>query len=174
MLLFAHTGPCRPSEVASTLGIASILGIALFRPWRRTSVRDRLSAFAVPLLLAAVVTGGACASKSTPSSKRPTSTARIAIVSPTANEVTGPNVAMQVRVDGGTVVQRTTGKLTPTEGHIHVLLDGKLIVMAYGTTQELKDLAPGAHNLQAEFVAVDHAPFTNRPIAAVLFTVGSP
>jgi hypothetical protein len=171
VVLLAHTGPCRPSEVGSTLGIAAVLGILLFRPWRRKSVRDRLTAFTVPLLLAAIVTGGACASKSSPSTTRPTTPARIAIETPTANEVTGPNVTVKVRVTGGEVVQRTTGKITPTEGHIHVMLEGKTIVMAYGTTEELKDLAPGPHTLQAEFVAVDHAPFKNRPVAAVLFTV---
>ena len=160
--------------MVSTLGIAGVLGVLLFRPWRRKSVRDRLTALVVPLMLAAVVTGGACASKSTPSKQRPMTPARIAIETPTANEVTGPDVTMRVRIIGGQAVQRTTGALTPTDGHVHVKLDGQLIVMAYGTTQELKGLTPGAHNLQAEFVAVDHAPFKNRPVAAVLFTVRAP
>jgi hypothetical protein len=54
------------------------------------------------------------------------------------------------------------------------MLDGKLIVMAYGTQQDLKDMTVGPHNLQVEFVAVDHAPFKNRQVAAVLFTVQNP
>jgi len=43
--------------------------------------------------------------------------------------------------------------------------------MAYSTTQELKGLTPGAHSVQVEFVAIDHLPFSNRVVAAVLFTV---
>jgi hypothetical protein len=43
--------------------------------------------------------------------------------------------------------------------------------MAYSTTQELKGLTPGPHSVQVEFVAIDHLPFRNRVVAAVLFTV---
>ncbi len=151
-----------------------MLGVLLFRPWRRRSFRDRLSALALPLVLAAVVTGGACASKSSPQTERPSTPSRIVIESPTPNETTVANVTLRVRIIGGQVVERTTGELTPTDGHVHVLLDGKLIVMSYGTTEELKDLPPGSHTVEAEFVAVDHAPFKNRPKAVVIFTVATP
>jgi hypothetical protein len=53
---------------------------------------------------------------------------------------------------------------------VHVTLDGKLVSMAYETEQVLP-VAPGQHAIEAEFVAVDHAPFTNRPKSAVLFEV---
>jgi hypothetical protein len=43
--------------------------------------------------------------------------------------------------------------------------------MAYQTTQQLPPQSPGQHALRAEFVATDHLPFSNRPIAAVLFCV---
>jgi hypothetical protein len=45
--------------------------------------------------------------------------------------------------------------------------------MAYGTTQDLHGLAPGTHSLLVEFVAIDHAPFRNRPQASVLFNVAA-
>jgi hypothetical protein len=170
MLVFAHTG-CRAPEVASTLGIAGAAGIAVFRPWRRRDGRDRLLAFLAPLLIATVITGGACASKTQQSSNRPTTSAKIAIEAPTPNETTPPDLTLKVRLDGGTLVQRTTGKLTPTEGHIHVTLDGTLVSMPFTLTYDLHGLSPGAHNLRVEFVAVDHAPFKNRPVAAVLFNV---
>jgi hypothetical protein len=69
------------------------------------------------------------------------------------------------------VVPQTTGPLRPDEGHIHVSVDGQLVSMAYSTEQQLPTLAPGPHSLQAEFVAIDHAPFANRVVAAVLFDV---
>ncbi|HZN13065.1 MAG TPA: hypothetical protein VFB78_02260 [Acidimicrobiales bacterium] len=171
MLILAHTGGCRAPEVASTLGIAGAAGIALFRPWRRHSVRDRLMGVLAPLLIAAVVTGGACASKTQQTTSRPTTPAKLAVIAPAPNEVTGPDVTLQLRLDGGTVVQRTSGKLSTTEGHIHVTLDGKLVAMPYGLTYDLHGLSPGSHTVQAAFVAIDHAPFKNNPIAAVLFTV---
>ena len=96
---------------------------------------------------------------------------QIKIIEPTAGQTTGPDVIMQVALIGGRVVDRTSGPLTPDEGHIHLVVDGKTVSMAYRDTEELKGLTPGAHTLLAEFVAVDHNPFRNRPTASVIFTV---
>jgi hypothetical protein len=174
-MLFAHTGPCRAPEVVSTLGIAGVAATLLFRPWRRRGVRERLIGFAVPLALAAVVTGGACANKTQSSSgARPTTSAQLVVESPAPNESVAPDFTLRLRLIGATVVNATTGKLTGTEGHIHVSIDNKLVSMAYGTSQDLHGIAPGGHNIRAEFVAIDHKPFKNRVIAAVLFTVRAP
>ena len=43
--------------------------------------------------------------------------------------------------------------------------------MAYRDTEELKGLTPVLYTLLAEFVAVDHNPFRNRPTGSVIFTV---
>jgi hypothetical protein len=102
---------------------------------------------------------------------RPRTDARIQIVQPAANQVVGTDPTLELNLIGATVVDRTTGPLTPTEGHIHVTVDGKLVSMAYGTTQPLGPLPPGPHTLEAEFVATDHAPFANRVKAGTLFTV---
>lgn len=72
---------------------------------------------------------------------------------------------------GGRIVQASTGPLRGDEGHIHVSVDGKLISMAFGTTQDLHDVAAGPHTMSAEYVATDHVPFANRVVAAVLFQV---
>ena len=87
--------------------------------------------------------------------------------------MTGPNVPVQFEVKGATVSPPQKNKLAPNEGHIHVSVDGKLVVMSYGTSTELTALNPGLHTLQAEFVANDHLPFANRVIGVVLFTVKS-
>ena len=127
----------------------------------------------VALLGALVVFGLAACSggSSTGTSTRPRTGATLVIVSPTPNEVTGPNVAVQFEVEGATVSLPAKNKLSPNEGHIHVSVDGKLVVMSYGTTTELNGLTPGLHTLQAEFVANDHLPFANRVMAVALFTV---
>jgi hypothetical protein len=114
---------------------------------------------------------GACSSKGAAAKDRPTTTARLQIVQPEVNAVTGPDLTIQLNLTGGEIVQAVTGPLRGDQGHIHVSVDGKLISMAYGTTQDLKGLAAGPHTMTAEYVATDHAPFKNRVIAAVLFQV---
>ena len=125
----------------------------------------------VVLLAVAACGGGDGASDDAGGGARPRTDARLAILQPTANQLTGPDVTLQLDLIGAQVVDRTTGPLSPTEGHIHVTVDGKLVSMAYGTSQELEALPPGQHTIQAEFVATDHVPFANRVVAAQLFTV---
>ncbi|MEA2931743.1 MAG: hypothetical protein QOI56_528 [Actinomycetota bacterium] len=125
------------------------------------------------LLVAAVaLAAGGCSSKSPSSATaRPTTPARLSIVSPMPNEVTKPDLTIQLKLDGAEVVPTTTGPLRPDQGHVHVSVDGQLVSMAFGTSQDLHALAAGTHSLQAEFVATDHAPFRNRVIAGVIFQV---
>ena len=127
------------------------------------------------MLLASAVTLGACSPKTQPSAKRPPTNARLEITSPTPDSTVPPDFTLTMNLIGATVVPATvTGKpLRGDEGHIHVNLDGKLISMTYGTTQDLHNIAPGPHNIQAEFVATDHAPFANRVIVAVAFNVAA-
>jgi hypothetical protein len=177
-VILAHARCSRP-ETFSTAIVAIVIALALFRPWRRSMTDTRATTttrLVLPLLLAAVVTLGGCGggkttSTTTSTAGRPTSPVQVKIVQPTPGEVTGPNVTVVVEDVGGTVVDRTTGPLTPDEGHIHLSVDGKLVSMAYKTTQDLTGLTPGPHTLLAEFVAIDHAPFRNRPQASVIFTV---
>jgi hypothetical protein len=137
----------------------------------------KLTRLALPAVLAVTVTaagcGGSSGTSNKPSANRPATDARIQIVEPTPNQVTGRNVTLRVNLIGARVVQPATGTPKPDEGHIHVSLDGALINMAYSTTQDLPPdkLTLGPHTVQAEFVAVDHLPFKNRPTAAVIFTV---
>ena len=49
------------------------------------------------------------------------------------------------------------------------MLDGELVSMTSGTSQELSGLGAGEHLVQVEFVATDHAPFDPRVQAAVTF-----
>jgi hypothetical protein len=104
-------------------------------------------------------------------SGRPSTKATLQFVEPTPGATTNSDVTVQVDLKGGTIVTNTDGALTSSDGHLHVTLDGKLVSMTYGTKQTLEDITPGQHSLQAEFVAKDHAPFTNRPKAFVRFNV---
>ncbi len=137
------------------------------------TMSTKLHRLAVPLLFIALVAGG-CSSKSkSAGADRPATTARLQITEPSPNQATGPDVTLRLNLMGARVVPNTSGPLRPDEGHIHVSVDGRLVSMAYGTTQDLHGLTPGPHSVRAEFVAVDHAPFRNPVVAAVLFQVRS-
>jgi hypothetical protein len=173
-LVLAHVGTCTSAEAASTIGVSGGLAILLFRPWRRAAtLTTRLTRLALPVLLAVTVTLTGCGGSKakTSSTNRPTTAARLQIVQPTANQVTGANTDLVMNLIGARVVQPAKGTLRGDEGHIHVSLDGQLVSMTYGTSQPLTNLKPGQHIIQAEFVAIDHLPFKDRKIAAVIFTV---
>jgi hypothetical protein len=59
---------------------------------------------------------------------------------------------------------------------VHLVLDGKPVSMTYGLVQvvDLRDVPPGSHTLQAEYVAADHAPFDPRVTAEVRFRTEAP
>src|SRR5437879_5867021 len=141
---------------------------------RRTIFAAAVLALAV---LAAACGGGGSSSGGSPTptptpTSRPSSPAKISIVEPKNGAVIhGKSLHLVVSLKGAHVVKPTTTHIVPTQGHIHVYLDNKIISMNYGLTQTVGGLTPGTHVLQAEFVASDHLPWDPRIIAAVSFTV---
>jgi len=142
---------------------------------RRILGRPGRAAVPASVLLVAVTAlagcGGGNGSASSKPPNRPATDARIQVLQPTPNEVTGPDVTVKVMLFGAKEVERQGPPIVPTEGHIHVSLDGQIVAMAYSDTQVLKGLTPGPHSVQVDYVATDHIPFSNRVTAAVLFTV---
>lgn len=119
-----------------------------------------------------IVTG--CASRGTQATPpadqpRPHSTAALQILEPLQGAViTGPKLRVRLALSGGRIIQQTTTRLAPDEGHIHLLVDGKIVSMLYGLDQEV-EVTPGTHLLQAEYVANDHFPFNPRVIIVATF-----
>jgi hypothetical protein len=108
----------------------------------------------------------------TPNPGRPSTRARISFVSPTSGEEFRGNPAsipVSLSLVGGRIVPISSLHLEPDAGHIHIYLDGKLVSMS--GTDSFVSVPPGAHTLDAEFVAVDHGPFNPRVIATVSFRV---
>jgi len=129
-------------------------------------------AVAAVLLLGAVScgSGGHPAASPAPStSTRRTTTATIHVLSPKSGASVGPDVTVRLRVDGAPVLDPNdvTAKVG---GHVHLYVDGKLILMSKVLVQNVT-LKPGAHNVRAEFVAPDHQPFLNPVTATVAFRV---
>jgi hypothetical protein len=114
---------------------------------------------------------GGSGATSTPSA-RPSSTAELSIVSPAVGEVVhGSTVDLRVKLQGAKLVPSTTTDIVPDEGHLHVILDDKLISMTEGLEQSIRDVPPGEHRITVEFVASDHAPFDPRVVTVVAFEV---
>jgi hypothetical protein len=129
-----------------------------------------VSAAVVPRALFPAVPGPTQAAAA--SGPRPASTASLSFAEPTVGErVEGDEVEVVLDLEGGRIVEGASTDLTPDTGHVHLLLDGRLVSMTYGLVQvvDLRDVSPGSHTLQAEFVAADHAPFDPRVTAAVRF-----
>jgi hypothetical protein len=103
---------------------------------------------------------------------RPSSPAKLTIMTP-RNGQTVRQDRPEVRLElvGGKIVNQTTNRIQGDEGHIHLLVDGKLVDMNYGLRQRLPQLPPGQHVLQVEFVAADHAPFDPRVLTQAAFQV---
>ncbi|HKI29501.1 MAG TPA: DUF6130 family protein [Actinomycetota bacterium] len=104
--------------------------------------------------------------------QRPTSTGKLSITEPRVGEVVnGSTVNLRVKLKDAKLVPVTTTDIVPNEGHLHVILDDRLISMTKGLEQAIPDVSPGPHRIQVEFVASDHAPFGPRVVAIVQFEV---
>jgi hypothetical protein len=182
--LLAHQG-----AVDESLSVVFLFG-ALWVGWvgwsrRKGTGFPRLPAWAGPGLLvtaAALVVAAAVVPRAifpptpgTPSvvaGPRPSSTATISFADPNDGQaVTGSDLEVVLDLVGGRLVEDTSADLAPDTGHVHLMLDGRLVSMTYGLVQvvDLRDLSPGSHTLQAEYVAADHAPFDPRVTATVVF-----
>jgi hypothetical protein len=154
----------------------------------RTSVARRhrrlIHAAALPAAVLAAVLGlaacsggggggsAAAASTSTAAAERPSSPAKLTILTPHNGQTvrqTRPEV--RLKLTGAKIISRTTTNIQGDEGHIHLLVDGKLVTMNYGLNQRLPQLTPGQHVVQVEFVAADHAPFEPRVLTQAAFVV---
>jgi hypothetical protein len=110
-----------------------------------------------------------------PALGRPSTTARLEIVSPQAGDVVRgdpASVRVELRLEGGKIVPISSLRLVANEGHIHLYLDGSLVSMTASLDATI-EISPGQHHLLAEFVAIDHAPFQPRVQAGVTFSVRS-
>jgi hypothetical protein len=141
---------------------------------RSAGVWTARRAMVLPVAVVLAVLAGGCSTgtdvgNSTPD-VRPSSPAKVAILSPTNGQVVhGPNVKIRIRLTGAKIVPATTTDIVPTKGHLHVYLDDQIVSMNFKLTGDIGGLKPGLHILRVEFVASDHRPFDPRVFTAVTF-----
>lgn len=134
----------------------------------------RLTLLLVALALALVACDSKPDAQPTPSpsvSARPSSTALIAIVSPTPGQtVPTSGVTVRITLTGARVLPSPSARITPDEGHIHLAVDGKTITLFAGLQVSTGPLSLGDHLIQVEFAAADHGFFNPRVIQTVTVT----
>jgi hypothetical protein len=130
-----------------------------------------LGAVLAVALLASACSKGSDAAGGTPSPYvRPSTPAKVAILSPRNGEVVhGSDVKIKVQLTGAKIVPATTTHIVPTEGHLHVYLDDQIVSMNFKLTGDIGNVTPGMRVLRVEFVASDHLPFDPRVFTAVTF-----
>jgi hypothetical protein len=140
---------------------------------RRARAAVLLAAAALALAACSGGDGGSAQpAATTVAAARPSSPAKLTIETP-RNGQTVHQDRPEVRLNlvGAKIVSQTTTHIQGDEGHIHLIVDGKLVNMNYGLSQRLPQLTPGQHVLQVEFVAADHAPFEPRVLTQAAFQV---
>ena len=141
-------------------------------PLSRSRIWWAIPALGLALLTAACSSGSTTASgpPTGPVTPRPSSPAKVQIITPTNGEVIhGSTLAVNVKLSNATIVPQTSTNITPTEGHLHLYLDDEIESMNFSDTTTLQNVTPGLHTLKVEFVATDHLPFDPRVIAQVAF-----
>jgi hypothetical protein len=143
---------------------------------RSASVRSARWGLVLAVAVAVAVVASGCSTGTdavgrTPTPDvRPSSPAKVAILSPTNGQVVhGSSVKIRVGLTGAKIVPATTTDIVPTKGHLHVYLDDQIVAMNFKLTGEIGGLKPGLHVLRVEFVASDHLPFDPRVFTAVTF-----
>ncbi len=135
-----------------------------------------LAALATLLLTACSGSGGSGGSAAAPATTalaaRPASTAKLTILTPRNGQtVSSQTPEVRLGLKGAKIVAQTSTRIQPDQGHVHLLVDGKLVAMNYGLNERLPKLNPGQHVVQVEFVAADHAPFEPRVLAQAAFNI---
>jgi len=124
------------------------------------------------LLLAASCTGGTTSTTPTQTINQIASTATLKILLPKDGQVVhGSTVDVKVDLENAKIVIPTTTDIQPDEGHLHILIDDRLLTMTASLDQKVPGVSPGQHLLKVEFVAGNHLPFDPPVLDEVGFKV---
>ena len=124
------------------------------------------------LLLVASCTDGTTSTTPTQTINQIASTATLKILLPKDGQVVhGSTVDVKVDLENAKIVIPTTTDIQPDEGHLHILIDDRLLTMTASLDQKVPGVSPGQHLLKVEFVAGNHLPFDPPVLDEVGFKV---
>jgi hypothetical protein len=157
---YAHAvGPGSGVELELLL----VAGVVLVGGFKLRSTPGRFAAGNILITLGALGVAAALVVPSFGSSEPKSTSARIAIVSPSnGEEVEAGTVDVQVDVKNATVAESADAE----GGHIHIFVDEEMVSMPY-TTDSTVDLKPGEHSITVEYVDTEHMSF-DPPVTATV------
>jgi hypothetical protein len=96
----------------------------------------------------------------------------VEIVSPADGEEVEANQSFEIEADviGGELTSEQQSD-DPTQGHLHIFLDDKLISMPSVVVQEI-ELEPGRHTIVVEFTTADHRSYEPRITDRIVVKAG--
>ena len=126
-------------------------------------------------LTAAACSGGdggseAPATTAAPAAARPSSPAKLTIVSPRNGQTVGEAAELRLGLNGGKIVNQTTTRVQGDEGHIHLHVDGKLVDMNYGCASASPSSRPGSTSSRSSS-SPPTTPFDPRILTQAAFQV---
>lgn len=164
-MIIAHTlGTGGPDlELLMLAGAMLVLGAILFF---QKSAKPIVSLTLV-LLSLALGTGAFALGGDDGSTSAAPSGVQISIESPTNGESIPADEPVELMIDleGATVFYGSSSD-DPTQGHLHIFIDGKIASMPGILTPKIS-VPEGTHTLTVEFVAADHSQFSPRITAGV-------
>ncbi len=123
-------------------------------------------------LFAASCSGATTSTTPTQTINQIASTATLKILLPKDGQVVhGSTVDVKVDLENAKIVIPTTTDIQPDEGHLHIVIDDRLLTMTASLDQKVPDVSPGQHLLKVEFVAGNHLPFDPPVLDEVGFKV---
>jgi hypothetical protein len=77
-------------------------------------------------------------------------------------------LTVEVEISNGSLTQATSSD-DPSEGHLHIYVDGRVIAMPTAETAEIPaaDLPPGEHEIMVEFTQANHESFAPPVVTSI-------
>ncbi|RIK09582.1 MAG: hypothetical protein DCC49_06035 [Acidobacteria bacterium] len=167
---YAHGGEGALTPLSMGLGAAGLMAMILAalissRGNRRTGV--------VVFVIGVVLITSAGADIASDIQKMNPPAVEVRLISPKDGAVVQSPVEFEVQVLGGTLLPLDQTQGSSTEGHLHVIIDGRTVDMPV-TEKFTVQMPPGNHQVEVEFTGVDHQSYSPPILSRVRVRVAAP
>lgn len=167
---YAHGGEGALTPLSMGLGAAGLMAMILAalissRGNRRTGM--------VVFVTGVVLISAAGADIASDIQKLNPPAVEVRLVRPVDGSVVQSPVEFKVEVIGGTLLPLDKTQGSSTEGHLHVIIDGRTVDMPV-TGEFAVQMPPGTHQVEVEFTGVDHQSYAPPIVSRARVRVAAP